>query len=129
MLTILLCFTTLKDVFFLIVIIIIRSSRQIPDFRQLWNFCGIFFTFCKNRIFYLFGTFHELLRKKISVVLIPQNVVFISVVLIPQHKIFIKLHKKYQKGILFRFWKMLKNTREIPDNWRKSGICREDLLW
>ena len=51
-----------------------------------------------------------------SVVLIPQNVVFHSVALIPQHKIFIKLHEKYQKGNIFGFCKMLKNTNEIPDN-------------
>ena len=105
--------------------LLLRSSRQIPDFRQLSGISVVFFTFCKNRIYYIFGTFYEFLWNFFSVVLIPQNVVFHSVVLI---FFFIKLHKKYQNRNIFGFCKMLKNTTEIPDNWRKSGICWEDLF-
>ena len=51
--------------------------------------------------------------------------------LIPQNFFFVKIHEMYQKGNIFDFFKMYKNTAEIPDNWRKFGICREDLytLW
>ncbi len=40
----------------------------------------------------------------------------------PQTKIFIKMHEKYQKGNIFGFYRILKNTTETPDRWEGFKI-------
>ena len=104
-----------------------RSSRQIPDFHQLSGISVVFFNILQKPnilpFWYFLCNFMKILFCGINTT--EWNTTFCGIN--TTEIFFVKIHEKYQKGNIFDFYKMQKNTTEIPDNWRKSGICREDL--
>ncbi len=106
---------------------------QLQIFVICREFLWYFLKICKNRIYCLFGTFHASSWKSCSVVKIPLNKICINIhakyILFMHFMKFCSVfHEKYQKGNVLGFNKMLKNTTESPDRWRKSSYVAERIM-